>query len=109
MTAAVGLTARAYFRSARPDAKAAVGEKDVRIGGDPTVAREYLKAGLVDHLHVAITPTLLGRGICLWDELRGLDVGYCVEAENCEKRRCTSHTAPMDAPSPAAPFLLHEK
>jgi dihydrofolate reductase len=60
--------------------KAAKG-KDVRIGGGPTVVREFLKAGLVDRLHVAITPILLGRGIRLWDELRGLEEGYKVKAE----------------------------
>ncbi|MDB5507364.1 MAG: Bifunctional deaminase-reductase domain protein [Devosia sp.] len=57
------------------------GGKDVRIGGGPTVVREYLKAGLVDHLHVAIAPILLGRGIRLWDDLRGFETGYAVKSE----------------------------
>jgi dihydrofolate reductase len=55
--------------------------KDVRVGGGPTVVREYLKAGLVDQLHVAIVPILLGRGIRLWDDLRELESGYAVQAE----------------------------
>ena len=54
---------------------------DVRIGGGPTVVREYLKAGLVDQLHVAIAPILLGRGIRLWDDLRGLESDYEVTVE----------------------------
>lgn len=58
--------------------------KDVRIGGGPTLARDYLKAGLVDRLHVAITPILLGRGIRLWDDLRGLENGYTVTSETAE-------------------------
>jgi dihydrofolate reductase len=58
--------------------------KDVRIGGGPTVVRDYLKAGLVDRLHVAITPILLGRGIRLWDDLRGLESGYKVRSETAE-------------------------
>ncbi|MFN8629280.1 MAG: dihydrofolate reductase family protein [Chloroflexota bacterium] len=58
--------------------------KDVRIGGGPTVVREYLKAGLVDQLHVAIAPILLGRGIRLWDDLRELEAGYAVSAETAE-------------------------
>ncbi|MFY9351689.1 MAG: dihydrofolate reductase family protein [Sphingobium sp.] len=58
--------------------------KDVRVGGGPTVVREYLKAGLVDRLHVAITPILLGRGVRLWDDLRGLEVGYTVRSETAE-------------------------
>ena len=55
--------------------------RDVRIGGGPSVVRAFLKAGLVDRLHVAITPILLGRGIRLWDDLRGLELGYTVSAE----------------------------
>jgi dihydrofolate reductase len=48
------------------------------------VVRDYLKAGLVDRLHVAIPPILLGRGIRLWDELRGLDADYTVRTETAE-------------------------
>ena len=58
--------------------------KDVRVGGGLSVVREFLKAGLVDHLHVAIAPILLGRGIRLWDDLRGLEDGYTVTAETAE-------------------------
>ena len=62
-------------------ATAAADGKDVRIGGGATVAREFLKAGLVDRLHVAIAPILLGRGLRLWDDLRGLEDGYRVTSE----------------------------
>ncbi|MBI1219963.1 MAG: deaminase [Rhodobacteraceae bacterium] len=58
--------------------------KDVRVGGGASVVRDFLKAGLVDHFHVAITPILLGRGIRLWDDLRGLEAGYTVKAETAE-------------------------
>lgn len=58
--------------------------KDVRIGGGPTVVRDFLQAGLVDQLHVAIAPILLGRGIRLWDDLRGLESGYEVTVEAAE-------------------------
>jgi dihydrofolate reductase len=58
--------------------------KDVRIGGGPSMARDYFKAGLVDRLHVAIAPILLGRGIRLWDDLRGLETGYTVTSETAE-------------------------
>lgn len=58
--------------------------KDVRIGGGASVVRDFLKAGLVDRLHVAIAPILLGRGIRLWDDLRGLETGYAVKAETAE-------------------------
>lgn len=46
--------------------------------------RAYLKAGLVDRLHVAIVPILLGRGIRLWDDLRGLESGYTVTADTAD-------------------------
>lgn len=58
--------------------------RDVRIGGGPTMVRDYLKAGLVDYLHVAITPILLGRGIRLWDDLRGLEAGYTLTSETAQ-------------------------
>jgi dihydrofolate reductase len=75
-----------HFLSASPQealdlALEAAGGKDVRIGGGPTVVREFLKAGLVDRLHVAIVPILLGRGIRLWDDLRGLEDGYGVTSD----------------------------
>jgi dihydrofolate reductase len=55
--------------------------QDVRIGGGPTVVREYLRLGLIDDLHVAIAPILLGRGIRLWDDLRGLEQDCDVTTE----------------------------
>ena len=48
------------------------------------VERDYLRAGLVDQLHVAIVPILLGRGIRLWDDLRGLEADYSVMSEVAE-------------------------
>lgn len=65
-------------------AVAVAGGKDVRVGGGASTAREFLKAGLVDRLHVAIVPILLGRGIRLWDDLRGLESGYTVTSETAE-------------------------
>lgn len=65
-------------------ALAVAGGQDVRIGGGPTVVRDFLKAGLVDRLHVAIVPILLGSGIRLWDDLRGLESDYEVMAETAE-------------------------
>lgn len=60
-------------------ARAAAGGRDVRIGGGPTVVRDFLAAGLVDHLHVVQVPILLGRGVRLWDGLEGLEREYDVE------------------------------
>jgi hypothetical protein len=50
--------------------------------GRPSCAS--IKAGLVDHLHVAIVPILLERGVCLWDDLRGLEAGYTIHSETAE-------------------------
>jgi dihydrofolate reductase len=61
-------------------ASEAAGGNDVRIGGGPTVIREFLAAGLIDHLHVVVVPILLGRGVRLWDDgLEGLEKDYEVE------------------------------
>ena len=61
-------------------ARDGAGGRDVRIGGGPTVVRDFLAAGLVDHLHVVQVPIVLGRGVCLWDGLEGLEQQYAVEA-----------------------------
>ena len=65
-------------------ARDAAGSKDVRIGGGVTTVREFLVAGLVDQLHVAIAPILLGRGINLWNDLRGFEAGFIVATETAE-------------------------
>jgi dihydrofolate reductase len=41
--------------------------KDVRLGGGSTVVRQYLRARLIDELHLVVTPTLLGGGERLFD------------------------------------------
>jgi dihydrofolate reductase len=61
-------------------AREAAAGQDVRIGGGPTMVREFLAAGLVDHLHVVQVPILLGRGVRLWDGLEALEQQYDVEA-----------------------------
>jgi dihydrofolate reductase len=61
-------------------AREAADGKDVRIGGGPTVVREFLAAGLVDHMHIVVVPILLGRGVGLWDGLEGLEKDYEIEA-----------------------------
>jgi dihydrofolate reductase len=61
-------------------AREAAGGQDVRIGGGPTVIRDFLAAGLIDHLHVVVVPILLGRGVRLWDGLESVERDYQVEA-----------------------------
>ena len=61
-------------------AREAADGQDVRIGGGATVIRDFLAAGLVDHLHIVIVPILLGRGVRLWDGLEGVEEDHRVEA-----------------------------
>jgi dihydrofolate reductase len=61
-------------------AREAAGGQDVRLGGGATTLRDFLAAGLVDHMHVVVVPILLGRGVRLWDGLEGLETDYEVEA-----------------------------
>ena len=61
-------------------AREAADGKDIRIGGGPTVIRDFLAAGLIDHMHVVVVPILLGRGVRLWDGLEGLEKDYEIEA-----------------------------
>ena len=61
-------------------ARRAANGLDVRIGGGVTTVREFLRAGLVDHMHVVVVPILLGRGVRLWDGLEGLEKDYRIES-----------------------------
>ena len=60
-------------------AKDAAGGLDVRIGGGASVIRDFLAAGLVDHLHAVVVPIVLGHGSRLWDGLVGLEDDYAIE------------------------------
>ena len=61
-------------------AKAAANGKDVRLGGGAATVRAYLRAGLVDELHLAQSPVLLGSGESLFSGLDLPSLGYrCVE------------------------------
>jgi dihydrofolate reductase len=71
------------IHSALDQARAAAGARDVRVGGGVATIRQYLQAGLIDDLHLAIRPVLLGSGEHL---LQGIDMrslGY----------ECTKHVA----------------
>ena len=52
-------------------AKASANGKDVRIGGGASTIRQYLQAGMIDEMHLAVSPILLGRGEPL---LNGIDL-----------------------------------
>jgi dihydrofolate reductase len=60
---------------------------DVRVGGGPATIRQYLQAGLIDQLHIAISPVVLGSGESLFAGIDLLKLGYkCTE-------HATSHAA----------------
>ena len=61
--------------------------KDVRVGGGASTIRQYLQERLIDELHIAISPTLLGRGESLLAGIDLLALGY----------RCTEHVATEQA------------
>ncbi|MER6530875.1 dihydrofolate reductase family protein [Streptomyces sp. NPDC001508] len=61
-------------------AREAAGALDVRIGGGPTTIREFLVEDLIDQLHIAVVPIVLGRGERLWDGLEGLEKRFHVES-----------------------------
>ncbi|MBB5192284.1 dihydrofolate reductase [Silvimonas terrae] len=67
-------------------ARAAANGKDVRIGGGPATIQQYLRAGLIDELHIAISPVLLGRGERLFEGVDARALGYeCVQCAPTEK------------------------
>jgi dihydrofolate reductase len=58
----------------------AAGDRDVRLGGGASTIQQYLRARLIDELHIVIVPILLGDGERLFDHLDGGPEGYeCVE------------------------------
>jgi dihydrofolate reductase len=55
--------------------------RDVRVGGGVSVVNQYVRAGLLDELHLAIAPTLLGSGERIFDGIDLVDSGYrCIES-----------------------------
>ena len=68
------------IESALAQAFDAAGGEDVRIGGGASVVQQYLRAGLVDEMHLVIVPILLGRGERLFANLAGGPEGMeCAE------------------------------
>jgi dihydrofolate reductase len=64
-------------------ARQAAGDRDVRIGGGAARIRQYLRARLIDEVHLAIRPILMGAGESLFADLDLAALGY----------RCTQHVS----------------
>lgn len=75
-------------------AREAAGDRDIRIGGGAATIRQYLQAGLIDQLHLACSPVLLGSGESLLAGIDLLKLGY----------QCTRHVS-----TPAALHVVLEK
>jgi dihydrofolate reductase len=74
------------IREALDRARDAAGGRDVRIGGGASTIRQYLREGLIDELHIAIAPVLLGSGERLFEGVNLRALGYqCVECAASEK------------------------
>jgi dihydrofolate reductase len=66
------------IESALAQAKKAAGRNDVRVGGGVATVRQYLSLGLLDEIHLAVRPVLLGRGESLFAGLDLRALGYDV-------------------------------
>ena len=66
------------IESALAQAKAAAGDLDVKIGGGTSTVRQYLMAGAIDEMHLALSPVVLGRGESLFAGLDLPGLGYRV-------------------------------
>ena len=64
------------MHSALMQARAAAGERDIRIGGGVATIRQYLQAGVIDELHLVIAPVLLGGGEHLLHDIDLPALGY---------------------------------
>jgi dihydrofolate reductase len=64
------------IESALAQARAAAGDRDIRIGGGVATVRQYLRAGLIDELHLAMRPVLLGAGENLLHDIDMRSLGY---------------------------------
>jgi dihydrofolate reductase len=74
------------IHEALKQAREAAAGKDVRIGGGASVIQQYLRARLIDEMHVAISPVLLGGGERLFEGVDLRALGYeCVQFVGSDK------------------------
>ncbi len=69
------------IHAALEQARATASGRDVRVGGGVATIRQYLREGLIDELHLAVRPVLLGSGEPLFEDLDLRALGY----------ECTGH------------------
>ena len=66
------------IEAALDQAKRAAGDRDVKIGGGVETVRQYLRAGVIDELHFALSPVVLGQGEAMFDGIDLPSLGYRV-------------------------------
>jgi dihydrofolate reductase len=71
-------------------AREAAGEQDVRVGGGAATIRQYLRERLIDDMHIAVSPVLLGQGEPLFAGIDLRALGYC-----CTEHAATEHATHM--------------
>lgn len=64
------------IESALKQARQAAGDQDVRIGGGVATIRQYLKAGLIDEMHLACSPVVMGEGEHLFEGINLYALGF---------------------------------
>jgi dihydrofolate reductase len=74
------------IEEALQQAKQVAGDKDIKIGGGVSTVRQYLQAGLIDSVHLAIAPVMLGHGEALYASLDLPALGFSVT-----ERKTTEH------------------
>lgn len=85
-------------------ARQAAGDKDVKIGGGVSTVRQYLQAGLVDTLHFALAPSVLGQGEALFSGLDLRALGFSVT-----EHKATGHATHFVLEKDASADLLKKE
>ncbi len=67
------------IHSAYKQAMKAANGKDVRLGGGVSTIHQYLKEGLIDEMHIAVSPTLIGNGENFFSNINLVELGYAVK------------------------------
>jgi dihydrofolate reductase len=76
------------IEAALDEARKAAGDLDIKIGGGVSTVRQYLQAGVVDEIHLAVAPVVLGRGEALFEGLDLPALGFSV-VENARTEHAT--------------------
>ena len=74
------------IEEALTQAKAAAGDKDIKIGGGVNAVRQYLQAGLVDEVHFAISPVVLGKGEAMFAGVDLPSLGFRVAVHEASEK-----------------------